>query len=505
MRRTQALVATLLLAIVVTYTTTRMRVSLAQTTGWSSPTQLSDTGLFSWFPDVATDPTGAVHVVWATFLPGYDSVMYASADANGAWNRPTDILALPGTGAATRPSITFDQQGNAHIVGRNDNIMLYQRIPWRDLLMPRLWPAGKNMSEYGSAYFSRIAIGPDGVIHFIMTDNTASEACLTCFNIFYRQSRDGGASWTTPMLISPTDNGAIKPQLIVDKSGTLHLVWDAGRGGGLAQVAGNTQVTYQSSRDGGRTWSDPIEFSGPGAGFQDGSGRFITIGEDGSGKLVVVWLKLPDDTPQYQISSDGGLTWSAPTPLPNVFGEWSVVNSRLDTYSMATDSGGNIHLVMVGRLDATSTTLSLLRLTWNGSSWSAPDVIATPQNSTPVWPRIAVGLGNQLHVAWYTADNVFGTEAIDSDFRVWYSRGSSTSPALAPVVLPTPQPSPSPTSTPSALEGLPTPPSVNPNPITIAQGSLRTEVDDYALIAVSVVPALLLFSVVILIAARRRR
>lgn len=475
----------------------------AQTPSWSSPVQLSETGQFSWFSDVAADRSGQVHVVWASFITGYDAVMYATSKNGLDWTPPTDILALPYTGAATRPIITFDLQGNAHLVGRNDHKMVYHRVPVYDLQALPRWPPEKDMSQTGGAYFSAIAIGPDGWLHFVFTENPRAEECLTCYSIFYRQSRDGGTSWTSPILLTPVGNGAIKPQILASRTGVLHLVWDAGRGGGLAQVAGSTQVSYVTSRDGGTTWSDPIEFSGSSAGYPGSSGRFITIGEDGGGKLIVVWLKLPDDVPHYQISSDGGLNWSAPAPLPGVFGIWSVIESGLDTYSMATDSAGHIHLVMVGRLDRGAKLPNLIHLTWDGSSWSEPEVIFTPLGSTPVWPRIAIGLGNQLHVTWFTANNIFGTDAADADFRIWYSRKSISAPAVQPVVYPTPTLPPLPTATHSALQNLPTPPPVNPSPSEITFDALKTEVDDYGLIALSVAPVALFFFALLLY--RRRR
>lgn len=475
----------------------------AQTTGWSSPVQLSETGQFSWFPDIAADQSGQVHVVWASFITGYDAVMYTTSKNGLDWTRPTDILALPYTGAATRPIISFDFHGYAHLVGRNDNKMVYYRVPVHDLQALPRWPPERDMSQLGGAYFSGISVGPDGRLHFIFTENPLAEECLTCYSIFYRQSRDGGISWTSPIMLTPVGNGAIKPQILVSRNGDLHLVWDAGRGGGLAQVTGSTQVSYAASHDGGKTWSEPIEFSGSSAGYPGSSGRFITVGEDGGGKLIVVWLKLPDDVPHYQVSSDGGLNWSAPAPLSGVFGIWSVIESGLDTYSMATDSAGHIHLVMVGRLDPGTRLPSLLHLIWDGSSWSEPAVIFAPLDFTPVWPRIAIGLGNQLHVTWFTANNIFGTDAADADFRIWYARRSTSAPAIQPVVYPTSTPSPLPTATRPALQNLSTPPPVDPSPDEITFNAMKTEVDEYGLIVLSVAPIALLFFGLLLY--RRRR
>lgn len=472
----------------------------AQGTGWTVPVQLSVTGQFSWFPDIAADATGRVHVVWSSFIPGYDAVMYSSVDQNGTWSQPTDIIALPTTGAATRPTIFFGSTGTVHLVGRNDNIMHYYRVPYHDLNAPVRWSAARVIQS-GGAYFSRLIAGRDGMVHFIATENLQVQECPTCYTLLYRQSRDDGRSWTSPVVISPVGNGAIKPQMIESRSGSLHVVWDAGRGGGLAQFTGDAQVSYAASRDGGKTWSNAVEFSGPSGGFVGGSGRFITIGEDGAGRLILVWLKLPDDVPQYQISSDDGRTWSAPVSLPGVIGTWNLADSRLDTYSMATDSAGNVHLVLVGRLDSTATLPSLLHMVWNGTAWSDPEVIYSQEGTTPVWPKIAVGLGNQLHVAWFTTNNA-ASDSESADYRIWYSRSTAAAPAAAAAPYPTPTALPIGTATP---EITPTSPvaAVDALPAEVAFESLKTEVDDYAIVAISILPVLLLCALLLLMARRR--
>lgn len=485
------------------------RASPAQSSGWSSPRQISNTGEYAWFPNIAADPFGHVHVVWSSFLPGYDSasrnidaVVYASTDRSGVWSQPTDIIVLGDGGAATRPTIAFDVQGNAHIVARDGEVMRHFRVPFNNLTIPRLWSPGKIVNPFGPAYFSQIVAGQDGRLHLITTDYLQAEECRSCLSVLYRQSLNGGETWTRPVLVSPLGLGAAKPTMIVSSNGDLHLVWESGLGGDMGRVVGNIQVNYTTSRDDGRTWSEPVEFSGPAAGFM-GGGRHITISEDGSGKLIVVWLKIPEDVPHYQVSSDRGLTWSSPTPLPSVFGTYSILDSRWDTYSAAVDSAGSVHLVMVGRLDKAERGLSVLHLVWDGASWSSPSVIATYQDATPVWPRIAIGLGNQLHVTWFTANDIFGTDQPGADLRVWYARGTALAPAIPPLPLPTAEPTPLPTATHSALQNWPTPPPVNPSPSEITFNALKTEVDDYGLIALSVAPVALFFFALLLY--RRRR
>ena len=70
-------------------------VASGQTSGWSQPVLLSPQLHSSWFPDVATDMAGQVHVVWSAVLNGYDTVVYTTSTNGQEWSKVNDIFALP--------------------------------------------------------------------------------------------------------------------------------------------------------------------------------------------------------------------------------------------------------------------------------------------------------------------------------------------------------------------------------------------------------------------------
>ncbi len=60
---------TITLAVVFVVFATSMlpaRPSSAQSGQWSVPMQISENGTNSWFPDITVDPSGRVHIVWAS-------------------------------------------------------------------------------------------------------------------------------------------------------------------------------------------------------------------------------------------------------------------------------------------------------------------------------------------------------------------------------------------------------------------------------------------------------
>lgn len=466
----------------------------AQSGAWSGPISLGE----YWFPDVAVDGSGRAHVVWSSGTTGFDSVMYAKREHDGEWSRPIDIFAEPQIASgseATRPTLFVDGENQLHSTHRSTSVF-YSQVPAGGAWVASYW---RPQLEIGEGYFSRVARGEDGTLHLVFTQNLQTETCRICYHVFYVRSFDDGETWSDPLDISLELTGSAKPQLLIDSEQNLHVVWESGQGGSYGQLSDPTTVIHVASYDGGDSWSLPYKFD-PARGTSTAAmARNITIGEDGNGHLIVAWWAIPEDTIFYQTSRDNGRTWSLAQPVPNVLGIWAIYQSRLDDYAMATDSDGRVHLVLAGRRTPEQTWPELIRIAWDGSGWSPPDVIAAYQDDMPEWPRIAVGLGNELHVVWFVRDagNIFNSAA--GNYRIWYSTRTVDSEAIAPVdvpMLPPPQPreviseraAPMPTATPRietvAVE--------NPGPpgeLVLAQ-NIRSENDDVLVLLMALGPAL---------------
>jgi hypothetical protein len=495
-------------------------VSYGQTHGWSQPVLLSPGEQSSWFPDVAADMTGRVHVVWSANIrtgdddspvpEGYDVVMYTSAQDGQEWSEVADIVALPmeaGGTAVTRPALLIDPQGVFHITFKSSTIY-YSHAPVESISSAATsWLSPRLISALQVGYYSRLALDRQGRLHLVFTQDIYDQTnldCSSCSDMFYRQSDDNGLSWSAPTDISNLPTGSAKPQILIDGQGYIHVIWEEGPGIGLGQLADPTRIMYAASYDRGKTWTPPAEFVTP-----SGQARNAAIGLDGGSKLLVVWLNLPEDVVYYQLSRDQGHSWSPPEPIPGVWGGWSVYSTRLDDYAMATDSAGNTHLVLVGRTAEDQESLSVLHLTWDGSNWSESEAITTLVGSVPEWPRIAIGLGNQLHVVWFVRDEPHIWESEKGEYQIWYAHGTSSAPVAAPAVWPTSTPipilevvtTPIPVATPTLL---PTPTStLDPGltQIDIPPGttdSIYTEMDDLILLAKSLVPAALVIAVVVI-------
>jgi hypothetical protein len=371
-----------------------------------------------------------------------------------------------------------------------------------------LLPA-RSISSGDNGYFSQLAVDADGRLHVFYTEYPRRAACPECLHVYHRVSDDNGLTWSRPSDITLGTSGAAKPQVLMDTHGSLHLVWEAGRGGDLGQLADPTTAMYTASDDGGQTWREPIQLASV-----DAQARNVALGLTGNGQLVAAWLGLPEDQIVYRTSDDGGLTWAESQAIPTAFGGWMVYQGRTDGYSMVTDGAGVVHLLAVGRTSPLQTSLSLLHLTWDGAAWSAPEIVVAMTGDVPEWPRAAVGLGNELHVVWFVRDqaHIWGGEGAFR-YQVWYANRPLGLPGQKPVVFPTLTPlglaAVEPTATALVLSPPPTPWAGTLPLASLAPGDAvppaDTENRSLLLILQAMVPVGLLLGAVVLAVYLRRR
>ncbi len=478
-----------------------------QKTPWSEPHAFEPRG---WFPAIATDSTGRVHLFWSQSIyygldpdnpeiepsSGYDVVYYTSSPEGEKWNSVNDILAIPQYAVrsveVTRPNPWISPAGILHLTFRNLDVF-YSQAPVREAANAQAWrlPVKLNLRNLG--YFSAITGDSRGYLHALYTENYPDSFCNLCYRLYYRQSQDDGTTWSIPADLSalaPQPVGAAKPQFLFDEEENIHVVWESGTGGTFGGVNDPVQILHAASYDGGATWPVLQQITLP----DQQNARNPALGLDADNHLILAWLNTDEDRAYYRSSVTHGRSWEAPAVIPEVWGERTVHNTRQSAFSMVRDSAGILHLVMIGRLDPQQSSLSVLHLTWDGKAWSRPEIIAAYQEEVPEWPQAAIGLGNQLHVTWFVRSKDHVWDANPDYYTVFYSRRTLDAPSLEAIPLPTPTPTPTITPTPTATPRPTPPPSLGLQPIEPGQThTIFSENDDLKIIAVSTLPVLLFF------------
>jgi hypothetical protein len=437
----------------------------AETGSWSTPVSISQDGTAtkgSWFPSIAADNFGNVHVVWNAEFPdtkvtaddqqahldlaaaehgatGESGLMaqlaglfYARSENGSAWTKPVDV-GLAWWGTAMRSSIAVDLAGRLHLIRLGmgqvtstvgDTWNISQMFDDRDLWFTEAvgtqanqihaWSAPVLLSRYAVGYYSDLAIDSKGVTHAILM-----EADNGNWGLYYTRSADDGKTWSDPVPLDPDQPvWWYRASMKVDAQGRIHVAWEVlDNTGSYGNV---TAMKYAISIDGGQTWKTTVFTPAAGA---TSAPQQPTIGVDGNGTILLIDREPADQRIYYRTSTDG-VSWSAPKPIP---GLRVGVARPYDKYDTATDSAGHVHLVAVG-YPGTATDMALTHLEWDGRAWSDPQIIASAPNY-PEYPRIAVGDGNKLHVVWFDGDKA----SIDRTpvGGIYYSTAQTNAPSAA--------------------------------------------------------------------------
>lgn len=402
---------------------------------WSQPFELGNDE-FGWFPDVAADPQGAIHVIWGSGSRNPDAapdspessrdLLRYRALRDGQWSPMSDVAFTCVGGYTVRNSIAAGPGGQLNALVRSCFDVTAVRAFAPDAASARAWSEPQRL---GSSYYNALAVDSAGTLHALYNEGVfgAPDDAGLLSEIFYRRSTDGGQTWSVRTNLATMPGGDERMQVAVDARDRVHVVWDHGSDWYLGLDAPGHGV-YRRSDDGGLTWKEPLLL-----GVDAGPTVQTTLAVTPEGNPLVVYRSAESSELYYQQSRDGGDTWTAGEQIPGVLARGP--NERgLDRYSMATDSAGRVHLLMAGLPAGSAAAIPmLLHLTWDGQQWSAPEVISATLNR-PMWPRTVVSGGNTLHAVWfsYTDESGWGER------RVWHSSRALEAPSIPPAPLAAP-------------------------------------------------------------------
>jgi len=243
----------------------------------------------------------------------------------------------------------------------------------------------RNVSRNeGLSYGASLAVDDKGNIHLVWADSTPGN-----YEILYSTKSSGG-DWFDPVNISNTDIESTCPEITVDPSGNLHVVW--GEGGFYTS---ETLGVYYSMKPYGENWTIPMEIAN--------RGEMPDIGIDASGNVHVTWLGWVS----YRMKSAEGIWMPKEDVFPFGINHDHAVNNQGDVHVVCDGPGAN------GGGENISYTMKPF-----GGSWAEPENIS--ESLSRSWaPTIAADDGN-VYAAWKEVrpgvDQIF--------FRICSSDGS---------------------------------------------------------------------------------
>ena len=256
-------------------------------------------------------------------------------------------------------------------------------------------------------------------VHVVWQDDTAGNT-----DILYRKSADGGASFTGPIKNLSGNAGVSIAPAMAASGNNVHVVWED-------NTPGNSDILYRRSIDGGSTFPNIIKNLSSNAGFSFNPAIAVS-----GNNVHVVWQDVTGETEfdiLYRRSLDGGNTF------PNIIKNLSGTDGASGDPAIAV-SGDNVHVVWDDNTPGNSDIL--YRRSIDGGS-TFPNIIKNLSSNAGSSADPAVALsGNSVYVVWRdltpgNADILYRTSSDNGDTfpslltNLSVNAGSSTSTSIA--------------------------------------------------------------------------
>jgi hypothetical protein len=358
---------------------------------WTASQRLTWNSGDSRYPAIAVGSSGILHVVWNDNSAGNHEIFYKRSTNGGTtWSQNKRLTFTPAN--STNPAIATDPFGRVHVVWHDypggDSEICYARSTDGGTT----WAALKRLS-WSSSDTDDPAVASDvsGNVHVVWTDSTPGN-----WEIYYRKSADGGATWSAAKRITWTAGQSFNPAVAVDPSGFLHVVW-------WGDQAGNWEIYYKKSTTGGTTWSAGLRLC-----WSLGASYSPDIAVDSSGYIQVVWQ---DDTPGFpdifhKKSQNAGSNW---TTLKNL----SQTSSYSTDPAIAAGASGRVHVVWYDTTPGNNEIYYVLS-TNGGDTWGTGQRLTFTAGDSED-PEIAVDSSGNIHVVW--------DDETSGNLEIYYKRG----------------------------------------------------------------------------------
>nr|MCH9657354.1 glycoside hydrolase [archaeon] len=211
---------------------------------WSTPQNISNTGIVSSRPSIATDGTNIL-VTWAhsdTPSGNFEILFSKSTDGGITWSTPQNIS---NTGGGSEFSSIATDGTNILVTWRHAASGNVEILFSKSTDGGITWSTPQNISN-NSEVSSHPSIATDGTNILVTWDDNL----LGNQNIFFSKSTDGGITWSTPQNISNTGIVSSHPSIATDGTNIL-VTW------AHSDTPSNSDIFFSKSTDGGITWSTP--------------------------------------------------------------------------------------------------------------------------------------------------------------------------------------------------------------------------------------------------------
>jgi len=353
---------------------------------WTPAKRLTWTAGGSVYPAVAVDSTNTIHVVWENNSSSNYELYYKRSTDGGTTWSPAKRLTWT-AGQSICPAVAVDSTNTIHVVWEDSTPGSQKPYHKKSTDGGMTWSAARRLL-WNTSWSEDFAMAIDSSdkIHLAWDDDSAGN-----FEVYYRRSTDGGDTWSKAQRLTCTSSDSGGPSIATDSDNVVHVVW-------LYFVPENYfsfELFYRRSEDGGTTWSAARRLT-----WTQGFSLYPSMATDPSHTVHVFWQDSRPDNYEvfYKRSLDGGRTWTLARNLTKNSG-----NSERPV--VAIDSGGTIH---VAWNDDTphNAEISYLKSEDGGMAWSTAQRLTwTPSRSFS--QKMAIDSSSVIHIVWEELGDIY--------------------------------------------------------------------------------------------------
>jgi hypothetical protein len=253
------------------------------------------------------------------------------------------------------------------------------------------WNSKIRLANNTASSLHRSIAASGSNVHFVWFDNRDNND-----EIYYKNSTDGGDTWSADVRLSNTAGESYNPAVAVSGS-VVHVAWQD-------STAGNWEIYYKRSTNGGTSWGADTRLTNNSA-----ISNFPTLAVSGS-TVHIAWVDYRNGAGNiyYKRSVNGGANWGADTRLTKS-------NDQNYWPSLAVN-GSVVHLVYA-RIVKTGYEIIYNISNNDGIKWGT-DVQLTSNPAKSSVPSIAVS-GSNIHI-------IFRDDR-DGNYEIYYKRYIGTS------------------------------------------------------------------------------